>query len=68
MLSRSLGDRSVLIVGAGIAGPVLAYFLQRFGIRPVVVEQAPYLRTGGQIVAIRGTGKEVIRRMGIDSL
>ncbi|CAF1211522.1 unnamed protein product [Adineta steineri] len=76
MLSRSLSysttnlskNRSVLIIGAGVAGPVLAYFLHRYGIRPVVVERAPQLRTTGQTVDVRGAGREVIRRMGIDHI
>ncbi|CAF1300962.1 unnamed protein product [Didymodactylos carnosus] len=38
---NSLGNRSVLIVGAGVAGPVLAYFLHRYGVHPVVVERTP---------------------------
>ena len=53
-------------MGAGITGPVLAYFLQRFGIQSVVVERAPQLRTAGQTVDIRGAGREVARRMGIE--
>ncbi len=60
-------QRSVLIVGAGIAGPVVAYFLHRFGGgKPVVVERAADLRATGQTVDLRGAGKEVARRMGIE--
>jgi 2-polyprenyl-6-methoxyphenol hydroxylase-like FAD-dependent oxidoreductase len=59
-------QRSVLIVGAGIAGPVVAYFLHRFGGgKPVVVERAADLRATGQTIDLRGAGKEVARRMGI---
>ncbi|CAF0751119.1 unnamed protein product, partial [Didymodactylos carnosus] len=64
---NSLGNRSVLVVGAGVAGPVLAYFLHRFGVQPVVVERAPQLRTAGQTIDVRGAGREVVRRMGVDS-
>jgi 2-polyprenyl-6-methoxyphenol hydroxylase-like FAD-dependent oxidoreductase len=32
--------RSVLISGASIAGPALAFWLHRHGFRPVVVERA----------------------------
>ena len=63
----SLGKRNVLIVGAGIAGPVLAYFLHRFGLQPVVVERTPQLRTAGQTIDLRDAGREVARRMGIES-
>ncbi len=56
----------VLISGAGIAGPALAYWLSRFGISPVVVERAPSLRPGGQAVDFRGEAHlSVLRRMGV---
>ncbi len=34
-------DRTALIVGCGVAGPVLAVFLQRAGITPIVYEGRP---------------------------
>lgn len=40
----------VLIVGAGIAGPALAYWLSRNGYRPTVVEHARQLRSGGSAI------------------
>ncbi|MGW0393793.1 FAD-dependent monooxygenase [Streptomyces sp. NPDC003042] len=57
---------TVLISGASIAGPALAYWLGRHGFRPTVVEIAPALRTGGQAVDFRGeTHLGVLDRMGI---
>ena len=47
-------DVRVLISGASVAGPVLAYWLARYGATVTVVEQAEALRTGGQLVDIRG--------------
>lgn len=67
VLSCAPKNRSALIVGAGIAGPALAYFLHRSGMKPVVVERAPQLRTIGQTVDLRGAGIEVARRMGTES-
>ncbi|MGA8808441.1 MAG: FAD-binding domain [Thermoanaerobaculia bacterium] len=55
----------VLISGAGIAGPCLAYWLQRHGFEPTIVERAPRLRTGGYIVDFWGAGFEVAARMGL---
>ncbi|MFI6097080.1 FAD-dependent monooxygenase [Lentzea sp. NPDC051213] len=56
----------VLISGAGIAGPALAYWLARFGFSPVVVERAPALRPGGQAVDFRGEAHlSVLRHMGV---
>ncbi|MGK8503481.1 FAD-dependent monooxygenase [Nocardia asiatica] len=57
----------VLVAGASIAGPALAYWLRRRGAEVTVVERAPVLRPGGQAVDARGVAKEVIRRMGLDA-
>jgi 2-polyprenyl-6-methoxyphenol hydroxylase-like FAD-dependent oxidoreductase len=56
---------SVLISGAGIAGPTLAYWLQRAGYEPTLVERAPDLRRGGYLVDFWGAGFDVAERMGI---
>ena len=54
-----------LISGAGIAGLTIAYWLQRYGFTPTIVELAPTLLTGGYKIDVRGTGLQVLRRMGI---
>ncbi|HEY0237001.1 MAG TPA: FAD-dependent monooxygenase [Friedmanniella sp.] len=57
---------SVLISGASIAGPTLAYWLARYGFDVTVVEKASGLRPGGQAVDFKGeTHLTVLRRMGI---
>lgn len=56
---------SVLVSGASIAGPALAFWLSRYGISTTVVESAPSLRPGGQAVDVRGVAKEVIKKMGL---
>jgi 2-polyprenyl-6-methoxyphenol hydroxylase-like FAD-dependent oxidoreductase len=56
---------SVLVVGAGIAGPAFAYWLARHGIRPTVVERAKELRSGGSAVVVKGPAVPVAERMGI---
>ena len=56
----------VLIAGAGIAGPALAFWLHRAGFAVTVVEKAPRLRPGGQAVDLRGVAREVAARMGLD--
>ena len=57
---------SALIAGASIAGPALAYWLERYGWRTTVVERAPALRTGGQNVDLKGAGLQVVGRMGLE--
>jgi 2-polyprenyl-6-methoxyphenol hydroxylase-like FAD-dependent oxidoreductase len=56
---------NVLIVGAGIAGPTLAYWLLRAGHTPTLVERAPELRPGGYVIDFWGAGFVVAERMGI---
>jgi 2-polyprenyl-6-methoxyphenol hydroxylase-like FAD-dependent oxidoreductase len=56
----------VLISGASIAGPALAYWLDRYGYDTTVVEIAPALRTGGNAVDFRGPlHMRVLREMGV---
>jgi len=57
----------VLICGAGVAGPVLAYWLHRFGFRPTVIERTARLRTGGggHAVDLFGPAVELIDWMGL---
>jgi 2-polyprenyl-6-methoxyphenol hydroxylase-like FAD-dependent oxidoreductase len=54
-----------LVVGAGIAGPTLSYWLARAGHEVTLVERAPELRKGGYLVDFWGTGFDVAERMGI---
>ncbi|MEV0071765.1 FAD-dependent monooxygenase [Amycolatopsis sp. NPDC050768] len=55
----------VLISGASIAGPALAFWLHRYGIEATLVERAPAPRPGGQAVDLRGVGKVAADRMGL---
>ena len=55
----------VLISGAGIAGPTLAYWLLHHGFTPTIIESAPRLRTGGYVIDFWGAGFDIAERMGI---
>jgi 2-polyprenyl-6-methoxyphenol hydroxylase-like FAD-dependent oxidoreductase len=56
----------VLISGASIAGPVLAYWLTRYGFTVTVVERAPTLRkTGGHAVDLFRPAMDISERMGV---
>ena len=56
----------VLISGASIAGPALAFWLHRYGFDVTVVEKASEVRRGGQAVDFKGAiHMTVLRRMGI---
>ncbi|HEY7192803.1 MAG TPA: FAD-binding domain [Gemmatimonadales bacterium] len=56
---------SVLISGVGIAGPALAYWLQRYGFLPTLIERAPALRTTGYVIDFWGAGYDLTERMGL---
>ncbi|MFE3653230.1 FAD-dependent monooxygenase [Streptomyces sp. NPDC059152] len=63
---RPTRPRTVLISGASIAGPALAYWLARYGFHPTVVEVAPTLRGGGFAVDFRGAAHlTVLQRMDV---
>lgn len=62
---RTTPRRKVLISGAGVAGPALAFWLNRYGFEVTVVEKAGTPRDGGYPIDVRGTALEVVRRMGI---
>jgi 2-polyprenyl-6-methoxyphenol hydroxylase-like FAD-dependent oxidoreductase len=55
----------ILVSGASIAGPAVAYWLQRYGFTVTVVEHAQALRAGGYPIDIRGTALDVVERMGV---
>ncbi|QRN97609.1 FAD-dependent monooxygenase [Archangium violaceum] len=58
-------NQNILISGASIAGPTLAYWLNRHGFHPTVVERAPAPREGGQAIDVRGVALTVTERMGL---
>ena len=59
---------TVLISGASIAGPALAFWLARYGWDTTVIERAPAFRTGGQNIDVRGAAREVLRRAGLEDI
>jgi 2-polyprenyl-6-methoxyphenol hydroxylase-like FAD-dependent oxidoreductase len=60
-----MSNQTVLISGAGIAGPTLTYWLARHGFHPTVVERAGALRSSGSPVDVRGPAVDVAERMGV---
>ncbi|MEU6476645.1 FAD-dependent monooxygenase [Streptomyces sp. NPDC047017] len=55
----------ILISGASVAGPALAYFLHRDGHRVTVVERAPALRQSGWAIDFRGAVFKVLEELDI---
>jgi 2-polyprenyl-6-methoxyphenol hydroxylase-like FAD-dependent oxidoreductase len=64
--AEPLRGTRILISGAGVAGPALAYWLGHYGADVTVVEVAPALRASGFAVDFRGpTHLDVLRKMGV---
>jgi 2-polyprenyl-6-methoxyphenol hydroxylase-like FAD-dependent oxidoreductase len=53
----------IIINGAGIAGPTLAYWLRQAGHEVLLVESAPQLRSGGYIIDFGLVGYDVAEKM-----
>jgi 2-polyprenyl-6-methoxyphenol hydroxylase-like FAD-dependent oxidoreductase len=61
-----VSPKTVLISGASVAGPALAYWLDRYGFQVTVVERGAALRPGGQAIDFKGrTQLTVLERMGV---
>ena len=58
--------QDILISGASIAGPALAWWLHRAGFRPVLVERMPGRARGGHAIDVRGAALTVLAAMGLD--
>src|ERR1700722_15382742 len=58
-------NKTVLISGASVAGPALAFWLHRYGFQPTIVERAPSVRPGGYAIDFRGASLRVLERMGL---
>jgi 2-polyprenyl-6-methoxyphenol hydroxylase-like FAD-dependent oxidoreductase len=55
----------VLISGAGIAGPALAWFLEKAGARVTVIDKAPAILPHGQSIDLQGSARVVVAKMGL---
>ena len=60
-----MNGKAVLISGAGIAGPTLAFWLKAAGFEPTLIERAPALRAGGYVIDFWGLGYDIAERMGL---
>jgi 2-polyprenyl-6-methoxyphenol hydroxylase-like FAD-dependent oxidoreductase len=57
--------KSILICGAGIAGPASAYWLEHYGFEPTLIERAPAFRGGGYMIDVWGLGYDLVARYGL---
>ncbi|KAF2219512.1 flavo protein monooxygenase [Elsinoe ampelina] len=59
-------DRRALVIGGGIAGPVLAYWLAKGGFNVTIIERSPELFKSGQGIDVEGPAREIVRRMNLE--
>jgi 2-polyprenyl-6-methoxyphenol hydroxylase-like FAD-dependent oxidoreductase len=57
------GMKKVLISGASIAGPTLAWWLRHHGFAPTLVERMPGAAKGGHAIDVRGVALDVLEAM-----
>ncbi len=55
----------VLIVGAGIAGPAVAFWLKKYSFEPTIIERKACLDQGGYAIDLRGIAVDVAKKMAI---
>lgn len=58
-------DTKILIVGAGVAGAVLALALERAGFTPDVIELRPKVKEDQSSITLQGPGIAVAQKLGI---
>lgn len=58
-------NHKILVIGAGIAGPMMCYWLKKSGFNPTLIEKSKQLRTGGYAIDIRGIAADIVKKMGL---
>lgn len=59
---------SVVIVGAGPSGLMMAAQLLRFGIHPVIIDSKTALSTESRALAVQARSLEILRQMNLDTI
>ncbi|MBC8054858.1 MAG: FAD-dependent monooxygenase [Sphingobacteriaceae bacterium] len=62
------GHSSVIIVGAGPSGLMMAAQLLRFGIHPVIIDSKTALSTESRALAVHARSLEIFRQMGLSDV
>ncbi|UKZ51238.1 hypothetical protein TrVGV298_004996 [Trichoderma virens] len=62
-----MASLKVLVIGGGIAGPAVTYWLSRIGAHVTLIERAADIRASGQQVDLRGQGVPLMKKMGMEA-
>lgn len=60
-----MAQLKTLIIGGGVAGPALAYWLARVGVQVTIIERMATMRASGQQLDLRAQGIPMMDKMGI---
>ena len=60
-----MNHNKILVIGAGIAGITVCYWLKQYGFNPTLIEKSKHLRAGGYDIDIRGVAVDIVKKMGI---
>lgn len=58
-------NHKILVIGAGIAGSTICYWLKKYGFNPTLIERSKQIRTGGQAIDILGIAVDLVKKMDI---
>jgi len=58
-------NKKILISGAGISGLTLAYWLDKWGFSPTIIEKRPDLQDRGYMIDFYGSGYDVAEKMSL---
>jgi 2-polyprenyl-6-methoxyphenol hydroxylase-like FAD-dependent oxidoreductase len=61
-----MNNKKILISGASIAGPTLAFWLHKYGFDVTIIERANSLRVGGQNIDVKGSARKITQLMGVE--
>src|SRR5690348_1131090 len=59
-------NAKILIVGGGIGGLTLAYWLKQHGFNPLVIERRAEYKRFGHALSISGHGVSILKEMGLE--
>ena len=60
-----IANQNILINGAGISGLTLAYWLQKRGFSPTIIEKRPNLHERGYMIDFYGSGFDAVEKMNL---
>lgn len=56
---------NILVIGAGIAGATVCYWLKKYGFSPTLIERSRQPRVGGYDIDVRGSALGIVKKMGL---